>query len=615
MKKLTTLILILAFVIAVFSATTPTHAAIGNVGTGTDAIGVYYQMEWIDGNWSEFYSIGGSYWAVWIDEGGTGAAGNETGNYYTYANLLDGTTTAYHYETFMNGLDICEDVLSNSATGFYNREYEYDDQTGTAGAYMENIEVYTDPLTGESENYYEKWVDVDGDGFFGNWFGDSNGDWYYRSWDEYCPGEAYGEVGHELHNFIDNSREYNSREYNTVTGWYDIDIDFYLDTDDDGNWYDNYYTTYEDSYNPGDGYYVTQNTIYDYDGVFHAAAYFYDNRSSENKLTGALHMYTDARFDANDDGSWEDYGSNQGAYRDYTQQEYNPGNGNTYSNSELWDTINHTYTKVDDYGNCNGNGNWTKTYQFAQDTDADGVIETGGDSSGGDDFWNYNQTSYNAWTGQTTTQNWTSDDYFNNRNNYWYTEVHNWSNLAGSYDNSSEAANLGGFAGIYTGYDGNEGVRWEETENTTWGDSHTWSDKEWWDAGAWEFCNGTDFDTDGNTAWNNNQWDYEIFTETWEESDAGWYVVGYEVQDYDNNNYFYGEEGTSANLAYKEYETDTGWNWTVGKRNEVELFFTPGSAAPYAGVSEWWYDTPAPNAYEQYVYSGSANAWYMTYYN
>jgi len=613
MKKKTKLLAALILCLGLLTSPAPLLATIGDVGTGTDANGVYFQREWNAGNWSEFYSIGGSYWSVWIDEGGTGAAGNETGNFYTIANLVDGTTTAYQYETFMNGLSIEEFTLSNSATGFYERGYDYNDQSGTAGAYREMIDVFNDPLSGEFEDSYERWVDMDGDGFFGFSFNGTTDDWYYRTWNEWDPGTGWGDEGYELYNYVDNVRNYNDRDYNTVTGYYDIDIDFWFDADDDGFWTDNYYTEFDDYYYPYSGYYRTESWIYDYDGVFHASAYYYNDKSSRNVLTGGWDMFTDARFDADGDGSWSDFGPNQGAYRDYTQQGYSPSDGNTYSNSVLWDTINSTYTSTDNWSYAN-NGDWGTTYQFAMDTDADGVVELGDTISGnwgGDDFWNYNQTSYDAWNGRTRTTNWTSDDQSNARSNYWYTSVVNSSRLTGSYDNLSKAKNLGGYAEIHTGYDGDEGYRYETIKNATFGVSATASAREWWDAGDWEIRNFTNFDTDGDSAWD-NPLDYEVYTETWEESSNGWYIVGYEVEDYDSNNYFFAELASRADLSGNHYITDTGWNGTPGERNEMEMLFAPGV---FAGTSEWWYDTPAPNAYEKWVYSGSANSWYLTYYN
>jgi len=383
MKKWFGVLALALLALSLTAVPTPSVATIGVVGTGTDANGVYYESKWIDGNWSEFYSIGGSYWGAWIDEGTAETPGTETGDYYVYANMVSGDVTTYFWQSDMGGVTKEEDWTKNTATGYYEYSLDYNALalTGPTVAYKEEKDILEDPLNGVKDYYYYKEVDFDGD---------HNGydDWYYSTWEEYYPGEGYGDKGWELYNYIDNVAQYEDYEYNTWTGYSYTDKEYYVDKDNDDNWYDNYYTQYWTEYDPYDGESSTSQVIYDKDKVAYSAAtyyrYYYDSYQS-----GYYYTFTDAYTDTDGDGDWSDYGGYglAGAYYTHSEAEYDTYENYVYSYDETYDSINGVYQ--DNYTESYPGTGYTYTYlDYQWDADKDGSYS--------DDYYYYadNWTNY-----------------------------------------------------------------------------------------------------------------------------------------------------------------------------------------------------------------------------
>lgn len=882
MKKLLTALTALVLTLVLVGTPVPLLASIGDVGTGTDTNGVYYQRAWLDGNWSEYYSIGDSYWGVWIEEGTPDTPGTETGDYYSYSHMIDGSGTVADYWDYLdNGISEFRTEIQNSNTGYYFLDYYYDALTlsDPMDSYYESIYQLDDPLSGASEYDYLRGVDFDDDGSYYD-------DWYYEAWNYYEPGTGDGDEGYSLYNYIDGIQEYDDYDYNTLTGDYDIDRDYYEDTDLDGGWYDNYYTYYDEYYDAYDGEGHMGNDIYDYDAVVYDSATYYSYDYYYNSLTGDWSETTDARFDTDGDGSWDDFGylgATPGAYRYYKNEYLDTYENYSYSQEQTWDALNNVYmdnyteeylgtgysdtwfsyrwdydqdgsysddyyyygesytnyygedyqrfysydylsanaTYYDYYYNANpvngylytdtdyrydtdGDGDWndyssngayrsyseeynypdsgeyymeyytytpgaddystlftydyyeyykqgdywyeysenaidadfddylwdysggsfggayyTETYseyypdyydyyytesdtydpwsnyamftysetytdpvnpgtpfysygetdlhldtdddnsytdnyyiytayesdqyygdgytwtytqiedqdngeyledysesyatgtyynyyEYALDTDADGTIE----HWYGDDFYNYTESSYCNDDGETYAYEWISDDYNNNRGAYWYSRVENYSYATGSFDNRANSANLAGFVGEWSGYDADDGRSYDATGFSVWGEYNEASGSYAYDAGDSGSWTEYNWDTDGDTAWNNTG-DYEIWSETWDEYEGSWHYVGYSLDDYNTGNEFFQENQYSANFDLAVWETYDG---ATGNRNELVFEFASGSSVPSMGSSEWWYGTPSPNDYEYYLYSGDAGDWYLVYY-
>ncbi len=409
MKKLVALASTLVLVLGVMMAIPASAGAtIGDVGTGTDANGVYYQREWLDGNWSEFYSIGNSYWATWIEEGTPETPGTETGDYYTYVYMDDGTgSTSYEWNSILDSVTKSETWNKNANTGFYYYDLEYDATalSDPTVAYYEEKEITDDPLSGVYDYYYYRGVDFDGDHSYTD-------DWNYSEWKSYEPGTGEMDEGHQLYNYIDGIREYDDYDSNVLTGDYDIDRDYYKDTDLDGNWTDNYFTRYNESYDAYDGDYHKGNDIYDYDGVEHnGVATYYSYDWDENKLTGAWSETTDARFDTDGDGSWNDYdylGANPGAYRIYKNAYYDPSEKYSWSEDSVWNALTNVYDRkyTETYEDTGYSDTW---FYYRWDQDKDGSYS--------DDYYYYGD-SYTNYYGENY-QEFYSYDYLSGR--YYYT--------------------------------------------------------------------------------------------------------------------------------------------------------------------------------------------------
>jgi len=607
MKKLLTvtaaLFLFLGFVVSV---PVPVQATIGvEVAGSTDASGLYYEAKWLDGNWSEFYSIGDSYWGTWIEEGTAETPGTETGDFYSYAYMDSGAgVTSYQWESDLDGITKSEDWTKNSTTGYslYDLEYNALSLDDPTVAYYEQLQTEDDPVSGYSNYYYYREVDFDGDH-------NGDDDWKYSEWKVNDVGTGYTRDGHQLYNYVDGIREYDDKDANTLTGYYDIDQDYYKDTDMDRNWTDNYYTYYDESYDPYDGEYYTSYQEVDRSAVMHDAATYYSYFYDENKITGSFYTYTNAQVDTDGDGSYDDWGtSNPGAYRTYSEAGYDVNLQDSWSYSQLYDSINMVY--MQDSAHSYASGAYYTSHQYAKDTDGDGYIETGGWDYGYDDFWNATYSSYNANYGSFMESNWTSDDLSNNSGNYWYTSFNNGSTDAGSYWKDAQAASVIGYVYTSTGYDADDGYSWSEQEAKTWGVDYVASGSWSYDAGDSGTWANKHWDTDGNTDWNNT-WDYEVYSYTWDETNNGSHAVGYSLDDYDNGNYFDYQTISSASWYVVTWDNDLA---TAGYENQGTFASVSEGAAPYAGVSEWWYDTPAPNYYEKYLYSGDTGDWYLMYY-
>jgi hypothetical protein len=388
-------------VLALAVSPVPTLATIGDVGTGTDANGVSYQREWLDGNWSEFYSIGGSYWAIWIEEGTADTPGTETGNYYTYANLVDGDTTAYDWYSKIGGVVKEQNWISNTATGYYDESYYYNalKLSGPADAYLEEYDKTIDPLSGTNDYSYYKEVD-----FNGNHVGWD--DWYYSTTDSYYAGTGEGSKDTELYNSIDGIWDVNDYSYNSLTGWYTLENDSYRDTDKDGNWYNNYYTQYFEDYEATDGGLYTTQYIYDYSKVVYSAATSYYREYDVNNFTGDYYEAIDARTDTDGDGSFNDYGAvgTAGAYRSYYEASLDTNDGYLYKNSRVWNSISDVYTQ-DYYEEYLGTGYNETVTRYQWDADKDGSYS--------DDYYYYAE-NYNNYYGENY-QNFYNYDYLTDR--------------------------------------------------------------------------------------------------------------------------------------------------------------------------------------------------------
>ena len=200
MKRLTILMTTLVFVLALIATPTAVLAAVGVWGSGTDANDVVYSFGWVDGvdnsltyasysagyNWYEGYYDGTNVWAsiTGIASYTDPATYTTSGDYYVWTILDDGAgSSIFEAEYLFDNVYWSKDELTNSATGYYELEYEYDDMSGSPGAYYYSESKEADPLSGSYVQESTSKIDKDGDG---NYTG--LGDRECDTWNWYDPG-------------------------------------------------------------------------------------------------------------------------------------------------------------------------------------------------------------------------------------------------------------------------------------------------------------------------------------------------------------------------------------------------------------------------------------------
>ena len=664
MKKLTTLLAAMVFAICLVAIPGSVLAAIGvEVGVKGDLI----YADWEGGNWLEEYAAtDGSKYAIWIDEGGTGTAGNETGDYWFYQLSLDGMG-GYTFNWDYNVLDLKESKfeVSNAVTGFYSLEYEYEDMTGAAGAFFKEEFNEIDPVAGYHENELTWKKDLDGDG---QWW---DNDWQYESWDWYEPGEGTGAIGYELLNWYGGIKEYEN-SFTSISGSFRTESNRYWDTDLDGNWTNNYYYESYSAYDAEDQWecidYRLEDRVnydwmvYDYEleqnrfsGEMESSTRFQIDTDADDNLGdysdgGAYYSYNSSGFDATDQGSWSDStiydpfnhyylstnnystvttGDSHSAlslsvdtdgdgyyetwgkddYFYYESSRFEADDLDRYSSTTLYDIPNGYYYATSNYSN-DGTGDFENSWQYASDTDGDDNIETWFMS---DDAYQSEESGYDFVTDKTYSNSYVSMDGNNKQNAYMYSIEEHSSKGSGDVHNSFEGANLIGWYRNWDGYQvGNEyedegprAYQWNQTK--VWGQYYSSTASRTWDGGATGTYTEYNQDTDGDTDWDNT-WDlnYEIYSEAWDESGTGWSETGWEVDNQDTNVYTEYERCTSTSGDFEYYYTSNG---STGDEAEYMKFFESGAATAYSGIML------AESAGIDYEYVWFDGGWSMLPYN
>jgi hypothetical protein len=670
MKRLLTLFTVLVFAGALLSFPMPLQAAVGvfidDATTGVDANGTSYINGWVAGGdfstvtktfnpgdvWYESYSVDSQSWYAWYEiDAFTDPLNFTTGDSYNvYTNLSDGAGgTAMSNIAYADGVSITERQMANSVTGFLDYYYEYDDSSGTVGAYYEEIVNYVDPSGTYSYDYNKK-IDIDD----GNYYDD----WTYDSWNYFEAGTGDGRQGSQFYNYVEGIQEYNDYDWNSLTGYFDIDQDSYLDTDLNGNWYDNYYTNFDEYFDVYSGEYVKQTRVYDYDGMNTGGNAAYTNQYDyENRYSGEFEHSMDARLDTDGDGNWNDYSSfgDFGAYRTYDENSYWVSSyPYTYTETALYDSINHQMSRSYSEVYTNGDYAYSDSY-FRWDADGDG-------SYSDDYYWDvYNESYSGEMENGTTLYDYVSANANYYRSYHWedvntgdfYTteqtkidndgdgDFNDWASQKGAYYSYSQSSYDSEEAYSYAStelwdpagdYDAVTGVFGTYQYTRSWsyagGDSYSES----------EYAKDTDKDGDIETGGSNDLWQYaeqeydadELYTYAYSEVEEdtanarGAYSRAWtESELYAGSGEYYNDarvENLGGMVRTSEgYEADDGYRWS---ENETATW---GASRTY--FENWSYDggdfgvdsrisvdTDANTAYNnQNDYEAYAYSWDETY--
>jgi hypothetical protein len=591
-------------------ASSPSYAAIGDTTVG----------EWQDGNWyEEFEAADGSKYAIWIDEGGTSAAGNETGDYWYYQLSLDGSG-GYTFVWDYNVLDLTETKteVSNAATGYYMMDYYHEDNTGTAGAYYKEENQWSDPLSGSYDNYLEWYKDVDADGDWG-W-----GEWYYEEWDWFYAGEGTMSSGWELWNWTGGIGEYES-SWSSISGSYENESDRYWDTDLDDDWYDNYYTQSSSSYDAESGwqessYFIRDRVNYDW--------WQYQSYTEEYLFSGEMSSWDRTQMDTDADGSISDYWSDGGAYYAYNSSSFDAEDNSSYSDSTIYDPFAHYYMGTSSYLNT-ATGDSDDYLSFIADTDGDGMYESG---SNPDDYYYTEDSHYDAYDGET----WSSTTLWDVPGQY-YMATSNNSYPTGSFDSwlgfAADTDNDGTieFWGQTDDYNYQEWSGFDADDLDSYASTQLWdipgryylATSEWSNSGSGAFQNEMWFaaDTDGDDNIENSMWSDDTYqhdrsgydvVEDWTYSLSETTVDGNNLQDL----YMWAEERHGSNASsgafYNETEGRdlTGYyrNWDgydvnyedgpLSYNNQIAQVF--GTDGYYAETHNWTFDAGDHGTWTKY---------------
>jgi hypothetical protein len=550
---------------------------------------------------------------------------------------------------YADGVSIEERQMANSVTGFLDYYYEYDDMSGTVGAYYEEIINYIDPSGTYSYDYNKK-IDIDD----GNYYDD----WTYDSWNWFEAGTGDGREGFSFYNYAEGWREYNDHDWNSLTGYFDIDIDIYLDTDLDGNWTDNYYTQFDEEFDVNDGDYDKDYRQYDYEGLNTGGAAAYIRTSDyENRYSGEFEYWVDQRLDTDGDGSWNDYSSwgDFGAYRTYEKTKFDITNGPENSTeSWLYDSINrqqsYSFSSAYTMGDGSDNNSW-----FRWDADGDGSYSddyywstsswTAGGERGSDvDLYDYvstyaNSYGFHDWQDLNTGDFWRYEenrvdndldgdlgDYQNKGAYYSYSYSESYIHDGYSYSESEEWDPAGDYDAV-TGTFGT--YRYTYSDAYLGGNTYTES----------EYAKDTDKDGQIETSWMGddlNQYSYTDFdaddlrTYSWSESSEdgnnvrGAYSYAWmESQLYTGSGEFYNNahvENTAGLVETREgYDADDGESWSSYETRTWGVSRTYVESWSYTGgdfgvEAEIHLDTDANTAWDnQWDYEAFAESWDETY--
>jgi len=584
--------------------------------------------------------------------------------HYSYDALaLSGPTDAYH-----EGYHKTIDPLSGINDYDYSKEVDFDgDHMGSDDWYYHTWDSYA-AGTGEGSKGTNLYNNIDGIWDNNDYSYNSSTGWYtlnnnsYRNTDgdtdwynnyyttyyeSYNASNGWLSTKQDIYDYskvVYSAATWYERVYNTESsnGSYYEKVDARTDTNGDGNWNDygflgaspGAYRDYSESY-----FYSGNGSLQKNREIWNALSNVY-TRDLHTEYAAADQMYDtlEYQWDADKDGSFTDdyyYHQYNASYTGYNSQSF-------YKYDYLTDltgdgTPDASY--VADTAYSYSSGNYGSEHKYAQDTNADGIIETGSTSSGGNDYWNDETTSFNATSGnELTTVAWTSDDYNNSRDAFWYSRKNTYDN-ADTGDNwvFAQSANLGGYvqstSGTYSGGNdsafssyyfynlgliGQPGQTWNTTVSAIWGDSMTGSGSYSYsggDSGTWTFADwdkgggGTDYYKTHAFQLGISPYalGWEIKSKTWNEAEGAWQYAGYQLDDGITGNKFYYQKGMSPNGDFQVWETTDG---ATGNYNDVEFRYDSGATTPSFGSSEWDYGS---GKYEHWLYSGAANAWYLYY--
>lgn len=416
-KLVTIAALVLAM--ALFTVPSSSQAAVGqDPGTGVDLNGVTYYRVWVTGadlldpnNWELTFQNPGDRWFEWY----TAADGNTwqswtginafvdadtfvtNGDYWMAADLSDGAgAVSNYYEYDVGGTFEMSRSLANGSVGYLDSFFQHEDPLTFAGAYFEEIEKYNEP-SGTFIDNMRKWTDLDGDGDY---------DLAFESWNEFEAGTGDKDFGFSEINWAANTFNSQSREDNTITGDYRYYDKAALDAGDnavpltnprtqDTRQYatggGNFPSGFSNSGVNGDYFFYSRNQYYadyqessvekvtqDYPGIYTGGFASYSRDYQYNYLaSGAFNQILDQRIDTDDDGSFNDWawaGSNPGAYREYSENELEIGDGQyTSTRFRKWDAVNGQYT--DNQSIAYTSGFSESSTQFQWDFGKDGFNE------------------------------------------------------------------------------------------------------------------------------------------------------------------------------------------------------------------------------------------------
>ena len=530
--------------------------------------------------------------------------GNWTDNYYT---RLDESFDVYsgEYEKSWRVYDF--DGLGTDAASYY-REYDY-----------ENL------YSGEFEHYVDARIDTDGDGSYDD----------YWSWSDFGAYRTYTENSFYIDDYpytytttrlYDSINRVQSRSYSEVNtnGDYSYSDSYYRwDADGDGFYSDDYYWDVGNWSRSGETFQWVR--LYDYVSTY---ANYYELCYWQDVNTGDFNREETTAIDNDGDGYFWDYNDQKGAYYSDSYSGFNSEEAYSWAGTEVWDPAGDydavtgtfgTYQYAYSYSYAGGDS--YSESQYAKDTDNDGDIERWGSN----DLWQYAYQEYDA--DELYTYSWSEveEDTANARGAYsrMWTESGLYAG-SGEFYNHAHVENLGGLVETSEGYDADDGYNWSNYETRTWGDSRTYVENWSYTAGDFGVYSEINLDTDADTAWN-NQWDYEAYAESWDETYSWWWAeeglaggryVGSSTCDSNTSDEFEQEFAyTSSGDAWSYYSYDG----STGNEIEQMLYYASGDlaagAGPAFGILSYSGPIAAPYTWVDYMYVDAANAWYLVDYN